>query len=133
MWVAALVALQDLLTGLGSGMCYKFQPLFLWQEFGLSPIATNAIVASFQIAAALCQLLITRLAQSIGGPAAAILFRAGGIAGLAVVIFSTSRAQVLAALIIRGALMNAIDGGCSKSAMASENALWGLPQWLWVA
>ena len=67
------------------------------------PTYTNAIVASFQIAAALCQILITRLAQCIGGPAAAIIFRAGGVAGLAVVIFSTNRALVFAALIIRGA------------------------------
>lgn len=119
-WIAALVAIQDLLTGLGSGMCYKFQPLFLWQEFALSPVATNAIVASFQIAAALCQILITRLAQCIGGPAAAIIFRAGGVAGLAVVIFSTNRALVFAALIIRGALMNAIDG-------ASEPCLLRMP------
>eukprot|EP00966_Prymnesium_polylepis_P206453 4783456-Prymnesium_polylepis.1 len=62
-WVAALVAAQDVLTGLGSGMCYKFQPLFLWKEVGLSPVATNAIMASFQLAAAVCQILIVRLAR----------------------------------------------------------------------
>lgn len=109
-WVAALVAVQDVLTGLGSGMCYKFQPLFLWRELHLSPVATNAIMASFQVGAAVCQLLIAKLARLVGGPAAAILFRAGGIGGLAVVIFCTNHAAVVAALVVRGALMNAIDG-----------------------
>ena len=109
-WIATLIAAQDVLTGLGSGMCYKFQPLFLWKEVGLSPIATNAIMASFQLAAAVGQILITRLAHRVGGPAAAIMFRAGGIGGLAVVIFCRQRAVVVSALLVRGALMNAIDG-----------------------
>ena len=53
---------------------------------------------------------IARLAAKIGSPAAAILFRALGSAALLVVILSEHVAVVVAALLVRGAFMNAIDG-----------------------
>lgn len=113
-------------------MCYKFQPLFLWRDVGLSPISTHAIVASFQLAAALGQILIGHLAgcigvvaaskpaqsptvtytltpalpRSPGGPAAAILFRTVGSLALAVVIVCEQRVVVIAALLVRRALTN---------------------------
>ena len=48
--VAPVIAISNLFLGLGSGMTYKFQPLFCWMGLGLSPIQTQAIVASFQYA-----------------------------------------------------------------------------------
>merc|ERR1712232_1290074 len=49
--VAPLIGLNFILTGLGSGMIYKFIPMFCWKELALGPIATHAMIASFQLLA----------------------------------------------------------------------------------
>merc|ERR1712232_797952 len=95
--VAPLIGLNFILTGLGSGMIYKFIPMFCWKELALGPIATHAMIASFQLLAVGGNLLIARLARFCGPVAATIMCMSGACASLGVMIAVTERYIVIAA------------------------------------
>lgn len=109
--VPILISISSLLGGLGSGMAYKFIPMFCWKELGLSPIPTHAIIVAQQLAATVLNFAIGRLARWIGPIGAVVLFIGGGVAALgAVCVEATPRAVVVGLLILRGALMNSTAG-----------------------
>jgi len=108
--VPHLIALSNLLQGLGSGIAYKFVPIFCWKELGLRPVATYAIVAGFQMAATLLNFVVRRLASALGPMGAVTVFMSGGCTALAIVIWCYSTPVVVVALLVRGSLMNSIAG-----------------------
>ena len=113
-WVAPVISASNLLMGFGSGIAYKFIPLYCMQGLRLSPIVTHGVIAGMQIAATLLNMMMRRLARCVGPIGAVVLTMGVGNASLALVCFSSElRVPVpLVALAIgtRGACMNALGG-----------------------
>lgn len=113
-WVAPLIALCDVFTGMGSGIVYKFVPLFLLSDLALPPITVQAVVASFQFAATLIGCTSPPVQRWIGPMGTVVVYRALACASLAAVAFSErlhlSTPLVVGCCVVRGAFMNAVGG-----------------------
>lgn len=114
-YVAPLLSVSSFFLGCGSGVAYKFIPLFCLKTLALSPIATHAIIAGMQLAATAIGLVTGKLARSRLGPiGVVVLFMSTSIGALAVVCFSGDLElplwAVVAAMLVRGAFANACGG-----------------------
>ncbi|EOD27753.1 hypothetical protein EMIHUDRAFT_204702 [Emiliania huxleyi CCMP1516] len=112
--VAPFLAASSLSLGFGSGIAYKFLPLYCMQSLELTPIATHAIIALMQLTATALNLLIRRLARTTGPIGAAFLFMLVANAALALVCLSADlpvpTPAIAIAIGVRGAFMNSIGG-----------------------
>ena len=105
-----LIAACQLLMGLGSGMAYKYIPIFCWKELGMPPVQTYALVGAFQLIATLNNFVVSRLARFTGPMGAAVLYILLAQLALGVVCVSYHTPTIIVALIVRGTLMNSVGG-----------------------
>jgi len=119
-YVAPLIAASNIWSGMGSGIAYKFIPLFALSPppngLDLSPIAINGILAGMQCLATALGLGAQRLSRAIGPIGAAIAYNTLGITNLALICLSGSEAlalpcwAVVTCILLRGAFMNGVGG-----------------------
>ena len=113
-YVAPLIGLSNLALGLGSGVAYKFIPLFCLSTLGLSPIATHAMIGGMQAVATVLGLAATRFARHVGAIGVTVAYMVISVAGLAAVCASRDlqlgTGTIVAAMVVRGSFANACGG-----------------------
>ena len=113
--VAPLIGLNCVLIGLGSGITYKYIPLFCLKTLKLSPIATNAIVSGMQIVATVLGFIALRIAKRTGPIILVdVVYMLISITALTIISLSSdldlSTTTIGAAIVVRGAFINACGG-----------------------
>ena len=108
--VPHLIVANNLLLGLGSGVAYKFLPIFCWKVLHLKPVSTYALTASFQLLATLFNFVIRRAGEAIGPMSACVAFQAVGCVAMGVICFCENVPIVITAMVIRGCMMNCTSG-----------------------
>lgn len=106
--VPLLIEFCSLITATGAGMTVKFFPLFFKEDYSFSPIALNALSASYTISIALFVQICNKVSSRIGRCQAAALWQVSGVLAL----FALWKAQplplVIFLYIIRGSFANAL-------------------------
>lgn len=105
--VAILLELTGFFTAVGSGMTFKFWPLFFKEDFGFNPAQVCMMQLGIWLAIAAAAQLVSPLARVTGRLPAIIITHYGGTAFLFVISlikFPTPVTVVL--VIVRNALMN---------------------------
>lgn len=112
--VAPLIALCDLFTGMGSGIIYKFVPLFLLHDLQLKPIAVQAIIIGMAGSATVLSLTAAPVQRLLGPMGATVFYRMLAVACLSTVTFSVELGApdwlICTCCVVRGAFMNAVGG-----------------------
>lgn len=114
----ARLVLPGFLISIGAGAVIPFLNLFVKGKFGLDLAQVNAVFALTSLGTVVAVLVQPRLARRFGQIRSVVLVQASSIPFLAVLGFSPVLWTVIAAMTVRGSLMNA--GNPIFSAFAME-------------
>lgn len=114
----ARLVLPGFLISIGAGAVIPFLNLFVKGKFGLDLAQVNAVFALTSLGTVVAILIQPRLARRFGQMPSVVLVQASSIPFLAVLGFSPVLWTVVAAMAVRGSLMNA--GNPIFSAFAME-------------
>lgn len=122
-FVPLLIEFCSLITACGAGMTVKFFPLFFKKDYGLQPIAFNALTFSGFIAVGLFVTIFQRVSQRIGILPSAMFCHVAGTACLFLLWSVKSFPLLVVMYMLRGGIMNAkgpIDSGIIMSCVDSK-------------
>lgn len=107
-WFAALLLeIGGLLTAVGSGMTFKFWPLFFKGDYGFSPAAVCAVQCIIWAAIAMAAQLSPQVAQCCGSRTrSTVLTHYVGTALLFIISFGGPAIFILPLVVLRNAVMN---------------------------
>mmetsp|Transcript_83329 Transcript_83329/g.258773 ORF Transcript_83329/g.258773 Transcript_83329/m.258773 type:complete len:444 (+) Transcript_83329:109-1440(+) len=105
--VAVLVEFSSLVTAIGSGMTFKYWPLFFVRDFGFSPSGVAALQLAIWAAIAASAQIAPKMARKVGRAPTILLLHVIGTAMLFCISLSTMPALFTAPLVLlRNAVMN---------------------------
>jgi len=110
-WVVALlVEFSSLITAIGSGMTFKYWPLFFKGDFGFSPAGVCAMQLAIWAAIAASAQIAPKVARKVGRAPTCLLLHVGGVALLFWISLTTMPALFTVPLVLlRNATMNAVS------------------------
>lgn len=137
--VPAVLFLSDFIVSNGAGLTTHFVPLFLFQEFGLSPIAVAELFALLPICVAISSLAAHVASRYYGRMPVIVLTRVVGTLCLLAMALSTSFEAQCGLFLARGAMMRCTEplrrsllmDFVPKKQRARWNSLEGLTRFSW--
>lgn len=106
--VATLVEVSSLITSVGSGMTFKYWPLFFKGDFGFSPSAVCAMQLAIWASIAAAAQLAPSVARKVGRAPTCMMLHVTGVALLFLISWTAMPAPVTVPLVLlRNAVMNA--------------------------
>jgi len=106
--IALLVEISSLITAVGSGMTFKYWPLFFKGDFGFSPTGVCAMQLAIWAAIAASAQIAPKIAQKVGRAPTCFLLHASGVALLFLISLTSMPALFTVPLVLlRNATMNA--------------------------
>lgn len=137
--VPTILFISDFVVSNGAGMTTHFFPLFLFQEFGLTPIQVAELFALLPICVAVSSLAAQFVSRYCGRMSVIVFTRLAGTACLLAMALSTSLEAQCALFLARGAMMRCTEplrrsllmDFVPKKQRARWNSLEGLTRFSW--